>query len=110
MSFGIIPFSNVGYSYLNTDYISDMKTATFTNNYNGSGGIHEVYLGLGWEPFKGFSLGVNGGFIWGDYTKTVVNNYSESSANTLSKNYSANIHNYKVIIYIDSGGIPYQLS
>ena len=96
MSFGIIPFSNVGYSYSNTDYISDMKTATFTNNYNGSGGIHEVYLGLGWEPFKGFSLGVNGGFIWGDYTKTVVNNYSESSANTLSKNYSANIHNYKV--------------
>ena len=73
-----------------------MKTATFTNNYNGSGGIHEVYLGVGWEPFKGFSLGVNGGYLWGGYSKTVTNDYSESSANTLSKSYSADVRNYKL--------------
>lgn len=96
VSFGLVPFTNVGYSYSNTDYVSKMKTATFTNNYNGSGGIHEVYLGVGWEPFKGFSLGVNGGYLWGGYSKTVTNDYSESSANTLSKSYSADVRNYKL--------------
>lgn len=96
MSFGIVPFTNIGYSYSHTGYVSDMRTASFVNNYNGSGGIHEVYLGLGWEPFKNFSIGVNGGYLWGSYTKSVVNNYSDASANTLSKTYTADVRNYKL--------------
>lgn len=96
ISFGMVPFTNVGYSYSFTEYVSSMKTSTYTNKYNGSGGLREIYLGVGWEPFKGFSLGVNGGYLWGDYTKSLVNNYSESNANTLAKNYAADVRSYKL--------------
>ena len=96
ISFGIVPFTNVGYSYSFTEYVSSMKTSTYTNKYNGSGGLREIYLGVGWEPFKGFSLGVNGGYLWGNYTKSLVNNYSESNANTLAKNYAADVRSYKL--------------
>ena len=96
ISFGIVPFTNVGYSYSFTEYVSSMKTSTYTNKYNGSGGLREIYLGVGWEPFKGFSLGVNVGYLWGNYTKSLVNNYSESNANTLAKNYAADVRSYKL--------------
>ena len=96
ISFGMVPFTNVGYSYSFTEYVSSMKTSTYTNKYNGSGGLREIYLGVGWEPFKGFSLGVNGGYLWGNYTKSLVNNYSESNANTLAKNYAADVRSYKL--------------
>ena len=96
LSFGILPFTNVGYSYVSSGYVSDMKTATYTNSYNGSGGFHELYVGMGWEPIRGLSVGVNGGYLWGTYSKSLVNNYSETYASTLSKYYSAEIRNYKL--------------
>lgn len=68
VSFGILPYTNVGYSYSSTTMIgevaSDGTYTTYTNTYSGSGGLHQVYLGLGWSPFKNFSVGVNGGYIW----------------------------------------------
>lgn len=96
LSFGILPFTNVGYSYKSTGYVSDMKTATYTNTYNGSGGFHELYVGLGWEPIRGLSIGVNGAYLWGNYTKSLANNYSETYASTLSKYYTAEVRNYKL--------------
>ena len=54
VSFGIIPFTNVGYNYANTQYVGGSAAAsstTYTNTYAGDGGLHQVYLGAGWEPF-----------------------------------------------------------
>lgn len=101
VSFGIIPFTNVGYSYSNTDRVNDMPSPTsanaeYTNSYNGSGGVHQAYLGIGWEPLKGLSIGVNGSYLWGDYSRSVTNSYSETYANTLMKIYSADISSYKI--------------
>ncbi len=67
-----------------------------TNTYSGTGGLHQVYLGLGWSPFKGFAIGVNAAYLWGDYTRSVVNSYTDAYANTLSKYYTAEVHNYKL--------------
>ncbi|MCD8297559.1 MAG: hypothetical protein LUC88_08300 [Prevotella sp.] len=94
VSFGIIPFTNVGYSYAVTDYLGDTRTTTYTNTYSGSGGIHEIFLGAGWEPFKGFSIGANIGYIWGDITRYVTNSYSDSYVNTLSKYYKSESYSY----------------
>ncbi len=96
MSFGIVPFTNVGYSYSNTSDVNDVNNTTYTNTYNGSGGLHQVYLGMGWEPFRGFSLGVNGSYLWGNYNRYIVNSYSDSYVNTLSKYYTAEVGNYKL--------------
>lgn len=99
MSFGLLPLTNIGYNYYNTEKLNATEqnsTVTVTNTYYGEGGLHQVYLGMGWAPFKGFSIGVNGSYLWGRYYRYVTNGYSDSYANTLSKYYSATIHNYRL--------------
>ena len=97
VSFGILPFTNVGYNYSTTDFIDQTKTSSYTNTYTGSGGIRQAYLGFGWQPFKGVAFGANGGYLWGGYDRSMVNTYnSESIANTLSKYYTASVRNYKL--------------
>lgn len=101
VSFGLVPFSNIGYSYKNTDRVSDLPSpstpsTTYTNTYTGSGGIHQAYLGIGWQPFKGFSIGVNASYLWGDYSNNISNTYSDAYANSLYKNYTADISSYKL--------------
>ena len=96
VSFGLVPFSNVGYNYSFKHEIGDVASTTYTNTYNGSGGIRQAYLGVGWQLFKGFSLGVNGAYLWGEYDKSIVNSYSDTHVNTLSKYYSVSITNYKL--------------
>lgn len=96
VSFGIIPFTNVGYSYSTTQDVNDASSTVATNTYTGTGGIHQIYLGVGWEPIKGLSVGVNGSYLYGGYTRTVVNSYSDSYANTLTKEYTSDVRSYKV--------------
>lgn len=97
MSFGILPFTNVGYSYSSTNPLNAGSTATYTNAYSGSGGLHQIYLGAGWEPLKGLSIGANVAYLWGDITRTVSNSYSDSYANTLSKAYNVDVRSYNLM-------------
>lgn len=99
LSFGILPFTNIGYDYSSSEYINDKTSSDavyYTNTYSGSGGLHQVYLGLGWQPFKGFSIGVNGSYLWGEYTRSVTNSYTDNYINTLKKVYSADVRSYKL--------------
>ena len=93
-SFGIMPFTNIGYDFTQKGTITDPFLDVYENNYYGSGGIREVYLGLGWNPFKGLSIGFNAGYLWGDMTKTIHSSHSISSANSLNRIYSTNINSY----------------
>lgn len=94
-SFGVIPFSNIGYNYSVTNRIGTEGSSGYSTVFKGNGGLHEVFIGMGWEPFRGISFGVNGGYLWGSYDRSVVNTYSEAST-SLSKYYSADVRNYKV--------------
>ncbi|MGM9705583.1 MAG: hypothetical protein ACI3YB_06305 [Prevotella sp.] len=99
LSFGLLPYSNIGYNYSNTQKIGGSNITdetSYTNSYSGDGGLHSVYIGLGWEPFKGFSIGANIAYLWGEYTREVVNSYSDAYINTLSKFYSASVNSYKL--------------
>lgn len=101
VSFGILPFTNIGYNYSNTARVNNIPSTTsvnttYTNTYSGKGGVHEVYVGMGWEPVKGLAVGFNAGYLWGDYTRSVVNSYSDAYVNTMSKIYTAEIRSYKV--------------
>lgn len=99
VSFGVLPFSNIGYSYSNTGKLNNSETGsstTYENVYYGTGGLHQVYLGFGWMPFKGLAIGVNGSYLWGNYTRSVINSYSDSYVNTLSKYYTADVNSYKL--------------
>lgn len=100
VSFGILPYTNIGYEYSNTDKLgtpmSGTSSTSYVNTYSGSGGLHQVYLGVGWMPFKGFSIGVNGAYLWGSYTRSAINSYTDNYVNTLSRYYSATVNSYKL--------------
>ena len=97
VSFGVLPFTNVGYNYTSTEKVgSQFNDATYTNTYNGEGGLHQVYLGVGWAPVKGLAVGANVAYIWGDYNKYVSNAYSNSNYNTVIRTYSTQVNSYKL--------------
>ena len=107
VAFGVMPYSNVGYSYSNQTTIGqstltgDSKTISY-NTYSGSGGFHQLFIGVGVEPLHtantSFSLGVNASYMWGNYSRSVANSYSDSYVNTLSKYYTASVKSYKLDI------------
>lgn len=100
LSFGILPFSNIGYNYYNTDKIgnspNESSTTSYVNTYNGSGGLHQAYLGMGWMPVKGLAVGFNASYLWGNYTRSIVNSYTDSYVNTISRYYTATVNSYKL--------------
>lgn len=98
VSFGLIPFTNIGYNYSNTETVgsSSGSTTTATNTFSGSGGIHQAYFGMGWQPLKGLSLGANVSYLWGDYEQSVIPIYNESSVKTSSRYYTADVRSYKL--------------
>ena len=96
VSFGLLPYSNVGYKYSATGYLNPDKSSSYTNTFRGSGGLHQVYLGAGWEILKHFSLGFNGSYMWGNINRVVTNEYNDSPVRTLSKEYSVNVNTYKL--------------
>ena len=98
VAFGILPVSNVGYQFSNKD-----TSLASTTTYSGTGGLHEVFIGLGWAPFAGFSVGVNGGYLWGEIDRTVSTSYADASAKSLKKNTNFSVSNYKLDF-----GVQYQ--
>ena len=100
VSFGILPFSNIGYTYTNTEKVGNPAQGTsytsYVNTYSGEGGLHQVYLGAGWMPVKGLAVGFNASYLWGSYTRYVINSYSDNYVNTLSRYYTATVNSYKL--------------
>ena len=105
VSFGLLPYSNIGYKYSSTGNVNDLKSVTYTNTFRGNGGFHQIYLGAGWEIVKNLSIGANVSYIWGDYERAITNAYSDSYINTISKYYTADVNYYKLDF-----GIQYTLS
>ena len=97
MSFGVVPFTNIGYDYSSSDWVNASdKDVYYTNTFHGEGGLHQVYVGAGWEPIKGLSVGANVSYLWGDYTKYVTNSYSNAYYKTLTRTYNSQINSYRL--------------
>ncbi len=60
---GVVPFSSVGYSFG-----GDITNGTDTRA--GSGGLSELFAGVGWQPVKGLSIGTNFSYLFGSTTNT----------------------------------------
>ncbi len=103
MSFGVVPYTNVGYSYSNTSTVDNYNilpstdsNVTQTQSYTGDGGIRQLFIGAGWEtPIKGLSIGANIGYLWGDVNNYVTNSYSDSYVKSLARQYTTDISSYK---------------
>lgn len=64
-SFGVVPYSSVGYSFG-----SEIKNGM--NSRQGAGGLNQLYLGLGGKVFKGFSVGFNVSYLFGNIVNDVT--------------------------------------
>lgn len=64
VSAGLVPFSSVGYSFGST-------LDNGTTSHQGSGGINQLYLGAGWMPLKGLSIGFNVSYLFGNTYNTL---------------------------------------
>ena len=97
MSFGIIPFTNIGYDYSATGYVNEStREDYYVNMYHGEGGLHQVYLGAGYSPIPGLAVGANISYLWGNYTKYAANSYSNSAYKTLTRTYQTQVNSYKI--------------
>ena len=83
LSVGIVPFTNIGYSYSNTTRIGT-STTTSTELHSGSGGIHQAFVGLGWNVWGGLSVGANLSYLWGSYDRSISVSSSDGYVNTVS--------------------------
>jgi hypothetical protein len=87
-SFGLIPYSSVGYAFGN-----DISHGAMENQ--GSGGINELYLGVAGE-FKGFSLGVNVSYDFGNIVNDIFTTTSSGGASKFE--HVMKIRDYNVVV------------
>lgn len=72
-SIGLLPYSSVGYEFAGEiDNGSEARA--------GGGGLNVLYAGASYSPFKGLSVGVNVGYLFGT---NVYDNYVYSTSTTL---------------------------
>ncbi len=95
VSFGVLPYSNVGYKYSTTSSIPGSQ-AIQSSTYEGDGGMHQLFLGAGFRIFKPLSVGFNAAYLWGEFDRSFTGVTSISSAKYLVKQYSASVRNYKL--------------
>lgn len=88
-SFGIMPYSNVGYQYGTSDSLANLGTVNYS--YSGSGGLNQIFLANGFEVAKGLSLGLNASFVFGsiDEERRIVYADNINAFNTSDKKSTA---------------------
>lgn len=101
MSAGFLPFSNVGYNFGTTDNIKDKtnpsNSVAYQQSSSGSGGLHQIYLGVGYIPFKGLSVGANVSYLFGTINRTLSTSFGDNAS--IYPNYVTNdlsVKNYKL--------------
>lgn len=84
-SVGILPFSNLGYSIIDSKKVGK-EQVDFA--YNGKGGLMQLYWGNAFKLCKGLSIGFNVSYLWGSlsYTKTATYDASGNFFNTMVSN------------------------
>jgi hypothetical protein len=74
-SFGLLPFSRVNYGMRAEDSIPNISRVQY--DYFGLGSIQKVYLGAAHE-YKGFSIGFNAGYVFGNFQNNVSEAFTDS--------------------------------
>ena len=72
MSFGLLPNTSVGYSLVANSFNSSDELIEISS-YNGEGGTNKVFLGVGFQIFEGFSVGLQGNYIFGKIENNITN-------------------------------------
>jgi len=88
-SFGMLPFSDIGYTLNAIDTLANANMI-----YSGDGGLSKLYFGGAYEPFKGFSVGVNVSYLFGGLNRRKKLDYYDESYFDSRSNSSLNLKGY----------------
>ena len=103
-SAGLLPFSFSGYNFHYRDSVSIPESnststqAYYTENYNGLGGISQMYSGLAIKLFDCISLGINAYYMFGNVENTRMLSYiaaSDFSAPSSLENNVISVSNFR---------------
>lgn len=75
-SFGLIPFSGVGYR--STLKSSITGVGPVNNIFEGDGGLNQFYLGTSYKLFPNLSLGVNVSYLFGSISDIRANEFNDT--------------------------------
>lgn len=86
-AFGLQPKSTTGYSI--NDLILDSDNELIEASlYEGDGGTNRVFLGGGYEIFKGLSIGIEGEYLFGTVENSILNQKKDVQLGTKYKSMS----------------------
>lgn len=92
-AFGLLPYSSVGYAYG-----GDISGGS--ESRSGSGGFNQLFVGVGYEPIKNLSVGVNFSYLFGTSSNTTLISSTSTSYFT---------RNMKIRDWNAQAGIQYSL-
>ena len=98
-SAGILPYSDMGYTILNS--VTDVN-GNKSYTYEGDGGLMQLFWGNAFKLYRGLSIGVNASYMFGRLTSLRTVEIGGSNFFNTSVNNSTNVDG----IYL-SGGIQY---
>ncbi|WP_111706482.1 hypothetical protein [Lutibacter citreus] len=81
LSFGLLPNTSVGYS-LTSNVLDSSDEISEATLYEGEGGTNKVFLGVGFKVFKGFSVGLQGNYIFGDVENSILYQHRDVALGT----------------------------
>lgn len=95
MAVGVLPYSNISYSLTSASTEVEGSSGTTTyNTYSGDGGLHQVFFGAGWQPFKTLSIGANIGYLYGECNHLTTTSFSDEDVYANTRSYWTNISTY----------------
>ncbi len=94
---GLLPYSNIDYSFeSNSETIPGTESTSTSYTFFGNGGIHQLVFGTGVRPFRPLSLGVNIGYLFGDYNHYSLMAFDDNTVFPMLRRYNAYIGTYKL--------------
>jgi hypothetical protein len=72
------------------------NTTSATQQFYGTGGLQQVFFGLGYNVFKGLSVGANFSYLYGDITHTSTTTFSNANAFSSARTNKIEVSDYKL--------------
>lgn len=82
LSFGLLPYSELGYDFKNTTTVgnSSSNAKTVDYKYAGEGGLTKAYLGYGIQFGDHFRIGANAEYLFGNLSQTRSTEYADAAS------------------------------
>ncbi len=94
VALGVLPYTNINYSFASPDEPVPGTEQTKSVAFSGDGGLHQIFLGAGWQICKPLSIGFNFSYLYGSYSHTMNDVQTGSNVMNVKRVYSSDISTY----------------